>query len=77
MSKYMRIANTKRIGLELLHHRLGHISARSLIVGDTEKFWKGVKLRLDPNPFCISCQISSTNKKTRSQNRLRPKAPFK
>ena len=40
-------------------------------------FLEDIYLRLDSDPFCISWQISSMNKKTRSENSLNPKAPFK
>ena len=62
---------------ELLHQRLGHRSTRSLIAGDTTNFWEDVELRIDRDPFCTSCQISSINKKARSKIPLKPKAPFK
>ena len=67
----------KKIALELLHQRLGHISTRSLLVGDTANVWEDVELRIDPDPFCTSCQISSMSKKARSKITLKPKAPFK
>ena len=35
------------------------------------------QLKMDPDPFCTSCQISSMNKKARSKLPLKPKAPFK
>ena len=67
----------KKIALELLHQRLGNISTRSLLSGDTANVWEDVELRIDPNPFCTSYQISSMNKKARSKIPLKPKAPFK
>ena len=45
--------------------------------GDTKIYLQDIELRIDPNPFCASRQISSMNKKARSQNTLKPKAPFK
>ena len=42
----------KKIALELLHHRLGHRSTRSLIVGDNANVWEDAELRIDPGPFC-------------------------
>ena len=45
---------------------LGHRSMRSLIAGDTANVWEDVELRIDPDPFCTSCKISSMNKKARS-----------
>ena len=67
----------KKIALELMHQRLGHRSTRSLIDGDTANVWEDVELRIDPDPFCTSCKISSMNKKARSKLPLKPKAPFK
>ena len=67
----------KKIALELLHQRLGHRSTRSLLAGDTSNVWEYIELIIDPDPFCRSCQISSTNKKSRSKIPLNPKEPFK
>ena len=67
----------KKIGLELMHQRLGHRSNRSLIAGDTANVREDVELRKDPDPFCTSCKIYSMNKKARSKLPLKPKAPFK
>ena len=47
------------------------------MAGDTDNVWEGIKLRIGPDPFCKSCQITSTNKKARSKNPLKLKAPFK
>ena len=71
--------NPKRnkIGLELMHQRLGHRSNRSLLAGGTANVWEYAKLKIDPDPFCTSCKISSMNKKARSKLPLKPKAPFK
>ena len=66
-----------KIALESLHQRLGHRSTRSLLAGDTANVWEDVELRIDPDPFCTSCKISSMNKKARSKILLKPKAPFK
>ena len=70
-------SSKKEIALELLHQRLGHRSTRSLISGDTDNVWEDVELRIDPDPFCISCKISSMDKKARSKIPLKPKATFK
>ena len=67
----------KKIALELLHQILGHRSTRSLLAVDTENVWEDVELRIEPDLFCTSCQISSMNKKARSKTPLMPKAPFK
>ena len=77
MSKSMKISPRKKVALGLLHHTLGHRSNGSLMAGDTSNFWKYIRIRIDPDPFCTSCQISSMNKKARSKNSLKPKAHFK
>ena len=58
-SKKKKLPARKPIALELLHQRLGHISTRSLLDGDTANIWEDVELRIDPDPFCTSCQIYS------------------
>ena len=63
MSKKNKFPARKKIVLELLHQRLGHISTRSLLAGDNANSWEDEELRIDPDPFCTSCQISSINKK--------------
>ena len=77
MEKSKKNPARKKIALELVHQRLGHRSTRSLLAGDTDNVWEDVELRIYPDPFCTSCQISSMNKKTRSKIPLKPKAPFK
>ena len=75
--KSKKISPRKEVALELLHHRLGHISTRSLMDGDTENLWKDIDPKIDPYPLFKSCQISSMNKKDISKNPLKPKAPLK
>ena len=77
VSKKNKYPARKKIALEFLHQRLGHRSTRSLLAGDTANVWEYVQLRIEPDPFCNSCQISSMNKKARSKIPLNPKAPFK
>ena len=48
-----------------------------MLAGDTANVWKDIELRIDPDHFCTSCQISSMNKKDGSKIPLNPKAPFK
>ena len=76
-SKKNKLPARKKIALELLHQRLGHRYTRSLIAGDTTNVWEDVELRIDPDPFCTSCQISSMNKNSRAKIPLKLKAPFK
>ena len=77
MLKKKKIPSRKKIALEFLHQRLGHRSSRSLLVGDIANVWGDIELRIDPDSFCTSCQISSMNEKARSKIPLKPKAPFK
>ena len=77
MSKKKKIPARKKIALELIHQRLGHRSTISLLDGDNANVWEDVELRIYPDPFCTSCQISSMKQKARSKIPLKPKAPFK
>ena len=63
---------------------LSYTSSQTLAVSpanndlvDTANVWEDVELGIYPDPFCTSCQISSMNKKARSNIPLKPKAPFK
>ena len=58
MSKKNKLPARKKIVLELLHQRLGHRSTRSLLAGDNANVWEDVELRIFPDPFFTSCQIS-------------------
>ena len=75
--KTKKFPSGKTIALELLHQRLGHRFTRYFLAGDTANVWEDIDLRIYPYPFFTSCQISSMNKKARSKNPLKPKAPFK
>ena len=77
MSKKKKSPARKKIALELLHQILGHRSTRSLLAGDTATVWEDIELKIDPDTFCTSFQISSMNKKAGSKIPLKPKAPFK
>ena len=77
MSKTKKLPSRKKITLELLHQILVHRSNRLLLAGDTNNVWEDIDLRIDPGPFCTSCHIYSMNRKDRSKNPLKPKAPFK
>ena len=77
ISKSKKIAPRNKAALGLLQNILGHRSTISLISGDTVSLWQEIELRIGPEPFCTSCQISSINKEARSKNPLKPKAHFK
>ena len=61
ISKTNKLPASKKIALGLLHKGLGHRSTRSLLAGDTAKFWEGIELKIYLDPFCTSCKMSSTN----------------
>ena len=63
--------------MELLHHRLGQRSTRSLLAADTGFFWQDIELKVDPDTFYISCQISIINKKAISKTPLKSNTSFK
>ena len=46
-----KITPRKKVALELLHHRLGHISTRSLMAVDIANVWKYIQLRIYSDPF--------------------------
>ena len=76
MSRTKKLPSIKKIALESLHQRLGHISIRSLMDGNTDNVQEDIDLRIDPDPFCTLSHISSMNKKARSNNPIKPKAHF-
>ena len=45
--------------------------------GDNANVWEDSELKIDADPFCTSCKISSMNKKAKSKLPLKPKSPFK
>ena len=47
------------------------------MAGDNAIFWEDIEPRIDIEPFCTSCKISSTKKKSRSKNTLKLKSTFK
>ena len=77
MSKTNKLSSRKKVALELVQYRLGHRYTRSLLAVYNANFWEYVEIRIDLEPFCTSCQISSMNKKARSNDPLNPKSPFK
>ena len=51
MSKKNKFPARKKILLEMPYKRLGHISTRSLLAGDTANVWEDVELRIYPYLF--------------------------
>ena len=45
--------------------------------GDTANVWQEIEIRVDTDPFCTSCQISTINKNPISKTPLNPKTPIK
>ena len=63
ISKTKKLPSRNKIAPELLHQILGHRSTISLLARDTDNAWEDIELRIDPYPFCTSCQITSMKKK--------------
>ena len=63
--------------LELLHQILGHRSTRSLLDLILQFFGKDIYIRVDPDPFFTSCQISTIHKRDISETLLKLKTPLK
>ena len=59
MSKPKKQIPKKKVYLELLPQRLGQRSKRSLLDGDTVNFWQYTEIRVDPDLFFTSFQIST------------------
>ena len=76
-NKSKKISPRKKAALEILHHRLGQKSTISLMSVDTTNVWQDIELSICQDPFFTSCRISSINKKARSKDPLKPKAPSK
>ena len=67
----------KKVSLELLNQMLGQISTRSLLAGDNTNICQYIELRIDPDPFCTSCETSTINKKAISNTTMKAKTPVK
>ena len=48
MTKSKKITPRKKVALEILYHRLGHISTRSLMAGDTVNICQDIEIRIYP-----------------------------
>ena len=75
--KSQKQVTKNKVSLELLHQRLGHRSTSSLLTRDNENVWQDIDIRVDPDPFFTSCQISTINKKNISKTPLKSKTLFK
>jgi len=60
-------ANKKRVGLELLHQRLGHRKCRSLLAASEHGVWADTMVRMGPEEECISCEISTAQASNRNK----------
>ena len=77
MPKTKKLTSKKKVSLELLHHRFGHISTRSLMAGDTESVCKDIEFRINPDSFCTPCKIYSIKKRLDLKMHWKKKSPFK
>ena len=76
-SKSQKQISKKKFSLQLLYQKFRHRSKSSLLTGDTENVWQEIELRVDPDLFWKSCQISTINEKAVSKTPLKSKTPFK
>ena len=76
-SKSQKRIHKNRVSLSLLHQILGHKSTSPLLDGDNERVWQYISIRIDPDPLCTSCQISTINNNPISKIPLKSKTPLK
>jgi hypothetical protein len=58
---------TTRVSMELLHHRLGHLSTQAIINADKQQMWNDITVLSDYDQFCTGCKIGSIHKSARTQ----------
>ena len=51
ISKTNKLPSRNKIAIELLHQKLGHISIRSFMDGDTADVWEDIEFRIDTETF--------------------------
>ena len=61
----------------LLYQILIHRSTKSILDEDTDNVLQDIELRVYPEPFFTSYQISTVNTNLRSKTQLKPKTLFK
>ena len=50
----------KRVmSLDLMHRRLGHRAAKSLLMADEQNLYSDIKIMPDHDPFCTACKIGT------------------
>jgi hypothetical protein len=60
-------ANKKRIGLELIHQRLGHRKCRALLAASEHGVGADTMVRMGPEEECVSCEISTARATSRNK----------
>ena len=72
-SKPQKQIPKRKVSFELLHQWLGHMYTRLLLDGDTTNVFQYIDIRVDPDPFCTSCQISTIKKVIDQRNLWNPR----
>ena len=67
----------KKASLESWNHGLWHRPTRPILSGYNANIWQDVEIKVDPDPFYTSYQISMINKKARSKIPSKSKKPSK
>jgi hypothetical protein len=58
------------VHLQLMHHRLGHRSIESLLLGNSDNIWNDITVQKDQETVCETCQITLARRAAR--NRIHP-----
>jgi hypothetical protein len=61
------LANKRRIGLELLHQRLGHWKCHALLAASEHGVWEDTIICMGPEQECISRDISTARASSRNK----------
>ena len=75
MSTTKKLPSRKKNDLELLHQRLSHRYIIIFLAGYSANIGGDTELKIDLDPFCTSCQISSIRKRLGLKNHLNQKHP--
>jgi hypothetical protein len=48
----------RHVGLQLMHHCVGHQSVESILLGNKDNIWNDVAIQRDPESVCETCHIT-------------------
>lgn len=64
------IERRKRVSLELIHNRLGHVGIKSILASDEAHVWNDVNVTADSTDFCVDCKLSVIRKADRGDGEV-------